>query len=298
MHNENAQFIYSNVFDFYPTTLAIDGGTLITISPALRAYWSPTATFVGMSSPYVTRVTFMRGEDTYLRHVLTEEWERAFVAQGGDDSFPKAVFRSLELAYAALATPVKNQGSLYDSGVNLSLWVSALEVLAHPHATAEEGDVNQVRVLDLLSSYGWLRDRMRTRSQTITLGGQPRLVNLVELACHRLYRLRHHFMHGDTVASSDLWPFGEQVASLIQIAPTLYRLTLRAFLGGRHPRYNGVEPVDLTWERRDAIAALAADHHWKRRLVNCSTWCLRVSEARRARVGVCRARAWTKTVQV
>ena len=53
------------------------------------------------------------------------------VGQLGTEDARRRLFRALQVAYQASATPIKNQATIHDLGVGIALWVSALEVLVH-----------------------------------------------------------------------------------------------------------------------------------------------------------------------
>ncbi|MES2179302.1 MAG: hypothetical protein V4550_15695 [Gemmatimonadota bacterium] len=79
--------------------------------------------------------------------------------------------------------------------MQLARCVSALEVLV----SALQGDVFEKRTLDVLAAFvDSFRPTLRAPSRAITLGRdeQRRPANLVQHACHLLYRARNQFLRG------------------------------------------------------------------------------------------------------
>ncbi len=235
---------WSDYFDFHPLQPRANG--LISDSPAQLAILTERATHQAMPSPYVSATTVRTlFPDRFLRFTLGAEWRRYYENPTERTKYGRALFRSLEIAYMASASPIKNGGSVYEWGVQLALWVSAIEVLV----SALNGRANQWLALDLLGEYDWgvYRPSLRNLDRTILLGrenlktrhagrtkraipglilhavqflrrlGLPRAgerkarqVNVIQDACHLLYNARHKFLHGDKVGEKVLWPWGRE----------------------------------------------------------------------------------------
>src|SRR5690606_29761950 len=136
---------WSDYFDFHPTGVATDG-SLYTHTPALKAFFIPERNFQAMPSPTVAVGTPLGVADPFLNRNLGRLWRRRFVHPGKDALPGRIVFRSLEIAYHAAAVGNRNESSLHDYGLQIALWVTALEVLARP----PRGHVSQTQVLALI----------------------------------------------------------------------------------------------------------------------------------------------------
>lgn len=234
---------WSDYFDFHPLQLA-KGGRLIAESPALRSIISSTAKYVATPSPLVSATTPLRlWRDGYLYITLGREWRRFYEKPIDRTDYGRALFRSLELAYVASSAPYKHGGSLFEWGVQIGLWVTAIEVLV----SVLRGGANEESVLDLLGQYDWgeYMPELAEPTREVTLGRgskNKRSVNLIQHACHLLYRARNKFMHGNEVDDRDVYPwgqqpgpFGEPATSIVALAPVIYRTALHAYLWMRHP---------------------------------------------------------------
>jgi len=92
--------------------------------------------FLGQSSPGIAKAHSKNDfYDKNLFDALLEKWCEYFIKKKQRDWSLIALFRSLEMAYRASAMPFGNQGSLHDYGANISLWVSAFEILVHPKSS-------------------------------------------------------------------------------------------------------------------------------------------------------------------
>lgn len=220
--------MYSDFFDFYPMTVGKTEG-LITITPALHSLNSADTPFAGMPAPHLPRLSLLSfNVDKILNKTLLAMWHKRFVLSAIDDWKSRVLFRSLEMAYHALSTPVKNQSTLYDYGVNMSLWVSSLEILAHP----KKGDVNQTVVMELLSKYEWRSKDLNNRRYRARLSSKSRIsVNLIERLYKQMYDARNMFLHGNQVTEKIMYPFGNKgLLPITHLAPIVYRTGLYAFL--------------------------------------------------------------------
>jgi hypothetical protein len=245
--NDNAHMGWSDYFDFHPLRAGTHG--LVSDSPALTSIITERAKHQAMPSPYVSATTMTAlWADGFLYYTLGVEWRRFFEAPQEKTTYGEGLFRSLEIAYVASATPVKHGGSIYEWGVQVALWVSAIEVLV----SVLNGEASQLLSLDLLAEYEWgdYRPELGAKDREITFGrGSSKTVrqlNIVQHACHLLYRTRHKFLHGNKVDNGDLYPWGRQLGptgeppiSIIALAPVIYRIGLHAFLSRNHkPNFN------------------------------------------------------------
>jgi hypothetical protein len=139
------------------------------------------------------------------------------------------------MAYQAAALPINNQPTMYDYGVRIGSWVSAFEILAHPG----EGQSNLNTVLDLLDEVSWGLPRVGHRRYVIKYKKKKRNVPLALELYKQIYDARNDFVHGNPVALSRLFPFGEESRSVLTAyAPLLYGLALASFLGHWKKEYD------------------------------------------------------------
>ncbi len=219
--------MFSDNYDFYPVTLA-KGGGLINKNLSQTAFWSKKAPFVGMSDknvPYLTLNEYYRDEE--LIEPLLKIWEEKHIEKKRNTEYDIALFRSLETVYSAMSLPKKNFGSFYEIGIHISLYVSAMEILANP----KNKNVNQSHVMDLLSEYKWQREELDAKDHEIILSPKnKRYGNLIEFIYKKLYDSRSLFLHGSVIKPEILSPFGEDKFSIYDLAPTVYRTALFSYL--------------------------------------------------------------------
>jgi hypothetical protein len=219
--------LYSDNYDFYPVTLAKEG-RLINENLAQESTWSEKKPFVGMSDknvPYLTINEYNR--DIELIEPLFKIWEEKYIEKKEKTEYDNTLFRSLETVYSAMSLPKKNFGSFYEIGVHISLYVSAMEILANPKVK----DVNQSVVMDLLSEYKWKCEELDAKNYEITFSDtKKRKVNLIEFIYKKLYDSRNSFLHGSLIEPEILKPFGKDTYSIYDLAPTVYRTALFSYL--------------------------------------------------------------------
>lgn len=235
--------LYSDFFDFYPVSLSKNGG-LITITPALRGYSSAGSPFLGVrnaSLPTLLPVEFFPDNSLYV--TLVSIWERAFVLKKKTDKYTRVLFRSLEMAYHALALPSRNQSTLYDFGLSISLWVSALEVLGH----IETEHVDQEFIINYLGRFSWYNPKLNHRRYSIRRKRKVIKVSLLQKLTRNLYDSRNAFLHGNEVSSKYLYSFHNMSkTTLIKIAPVIFRTALWIYLSN-----------ELNRKQYDVSAAMA-----------------------------------------
>lgn len=226
--------LWSDVFDFYPATPGKDG-SLVIHTAAKLAYVSPDAPYKGMTSPHTGSMFIPAAFDRPLLRSLLRVWEHRFLHPGHDDWDSRRLFRSLQIAYQAVSDPIKNEASLYEWGVAVGLWVSALEVLARPRDKNKE--VQQTDVINLLGKVVWEDKRLNSLRYRAKLGKTRRIkVNLVQRLYKDLYDARNSFLHGNRVTKRRLIPLdGKDRPLLIELAPVIYRTALMAHLDSYIP---------------------------------------------------------------
>lgn len=236
--------LWSDVFDFHPATPGKDG-SLVIHTAAQLAYVSPDAPYMGMTSPHTGSMFIPATFDRPLLCSLLRAWERRFLRPGLDDWDSRRLFRSLQVAYQAVSVPIKNEGSLYEWGVVVGLWVSALEVLAHPRDKDQK--VQQTHVMDLLGRITWADSRLNAHRYVARLSKNRRIkVNLVQRLYKELYDARNAFLHGNPVTKRRLVPLGRQHAPfLVQLAPVIYGAALMAYFDSSVPTKKSSSPFGL-----------------------------------------------------
>ncbi|HEX6749898.1 MAG TPA: hypothetical protein VF092_21575 [Longimicrobium sp.] len=248
---------WADFFDFHPTVVGIDN-KLHTHTPAVTSMWVRENKFLAMPDPSIAYGTELGLPDPFLSSSLGKLWWKRFIRPKKDDVFSRLVFRSLELAYHACSLTNKNQASLNDYGLQVALWVTALEVLARP----TRGDVNQSEVLRLIKSYPWenwllSRNRFTLRFRSRSGGWNYSRGNAVQKACNALYHARHRFIHGDKVDVDLMIPqIGSARPALPRLAATVYRAALGAFLERRYQRSRSWDMLEyLTFDRYEKALA-------------------------------------------
>ena len=234
--NDNAWsvVVWSDTFDFHPASISLTG-TITVISPAVMSFALDAEKYNATPSPGIPEAGPRLFGDGYLARALGSEWKRRFLNRRREDSFGRVLFRSLELAYIAAATPLKNQASLHDLGTLVALWVNALEILAHP---GKGKQVQQTNVVDLLGAYQWEEPRLQQPRYKLKIGRKvKRQGNAIQRAVNYMYAARNRFLHGEPVGESVLRPvLGKQRVVLLRVASLVYRAALEGYLIRRYPR--------------------------------------------------------------
>src|SRR5204862_5837988 len=119
--------------------------------------------------------------------VLIQRWRRSIQLKRRSWQ-SDALFRSLAVAFRAARLPKGSDNELFDLGIQLSLWVSAHECLAHP---GPRGRVGLSEVLALLGKRYWLYATFRKKSR---LEGVKTPVNYVQKLYVRMHRSRNAFL--------------------------------------------------------------------------------------------------------
>jgi hypothetical protein len=146
--SSNYQARYSDYFDFYSRWPSKDGKELVYRGPAFGLISTVGRTFQAQPYPYINRCRpplCTVSPDEALLSELIKVWARVHNSRKprpGD----RRILRSLSVAYEAGRVPQTMDNPFYDHGKHCSMWVSALETLAHPSRSR----VSQRTVLELL----------------------------------------------------------------------------------------------------------------------------------------------------
>ncbi|MCK4827848.1 hypothetical protein KA005_69610, partial [bacterium] len=220
---------YSNYFDIYPISPDKDYKYLITRSPSIHGL-DESKTFFGQTSPELATVRSKINHDSEIINELLERWNQRYVKCKTRDWTTRVLFRSLEMAYQASSIPFKNNSTIYDYGSNLSLWVSAFEVMVHP----KNGRADLTRVLNLIERIEFIATSLNKKMYRIPYPGKKgkrKGVTLPQKLYYQIYSARNGFLHGNPVRFRDLFPFcikGRYPLTLY--APLLYKVALKCFL--------------------------------------------------------------------
>lgn len=218
---------WADIFNFYPGTIPLHGGSLNITTPAERHWMVPIHKLQVTAGPAVTR-SFPYEVDVDLATRLGAQW-RSLHVRRKKVRVARRVFRSMETAYNASSTHFKHYGSIYEAGHAAVMWVSALETLAS--GLAHNRNVNRGDVLNLLDRYEWESKLLRVRKYRIRKGKKSPAVfsslNFIQWAYVHLYTARNKFIHGDRISERLLYPFADQVdLPVVSLGSTIYRTAL------------------------------------------------------------------------
>ncbi|MEO8211225.1 MAG: hypothetical protein ABI840_11760 [bacterium] len=221
--------MFSDSFDFYPMKIEIDGSTSMD-TPAILSIRTKNSEFIGTSFPGVPIFNFSTNCDSEIYNALIKAWHQKYCEPGEKEKNINTLFRSVEVAFHALSMPIKNQTSINDIGISISLWISAFEILAHPI----NGDVKVKHVKELLNLYSHYSDELKTN-------------NLLNKLYVKLYDSRNDFLHGNDIPKGILKLFCNKENNhhnyINNVAPVLYRIALYSRLEQLkflEPKINGL----------------------------------------------------------
>jgi hypothetical protein len=177
------------------------------------------------STPGITpRPLIRRMIDRPMLEALLKRWPVRYQTEDScwEDT---ALFRSLNMANAASKLPASAEGTNYDIGRSIGLWVSAFEILVH---TGTRSDL--FKVYDIFDEVEW--HLTECKAKTYQAHGFKAGRRLRTLACWiygKIYEGRNHFIHGNPV-TADTLVVPQSDRHLLQYAPILYRMALAGFL--------------------------------------------------------------------
>lgn len=218
--------LFADQYDFYPLLPSPSNDDLVGFSPAQRMV-DASEHFRGQTYPDVP-VAPTWGDpkpDRFLWAWLVTCWKLRYIDMAESWGL-RALFRSLAYAFRAARMPKGSDDFLFDYGINIGLWYSALECLLHP----EDSQVGILQVLECLGKREWQNYRlMETQERQVT--GQAMKLNFVQRVAHDVYRLRNDFLHGNAVSLEDLTK-GETLGTgtYTHILPLLYRIAVEQFV--------------------------------------------------------------------
>jgi len=248
--------IWGDTFQFYPWMVNRYGDQLIGNTAAMFGTHD-VARFAGQTTPGLPQYKLSEFDvDAPLFQELLRRWHRR---NGDGDALweDRALFRSLNLAFHAMAIPAGIEHSFYDVGRLLTLWVSAFEVLLHP---GPGGSVGETQVLDHLDRVMWYASDLKNKSHAVRVGKVSVDRTWAAYFMHLIYGLRNGFMHGNDVQPKDMAVQND--VSLFQLASSLYRMALAEFLKLRQPS-NGDADDDGEFDPREFGKLVAEIMFWR-----------------------------------
>jgi hypothetical protein len=213
--------LYSDYFDIYPIVPSSMDDYLTIISPAARGL-DTASEFAGQISPSIVAQVCNPHYDDALFKALSKEWMKRHILRQYSNWDLISLFRSLQIAYQALSMADSNFSTIYDYGSNLSLWVSAFEILAHP----KNRWGNLQSVLHLLDN-SFLLKELRRRIYTVDFHKKSHRVNLVQKLYCQIYDARNSYIHGNPVKTKDVTPWGKTNRHPFYVfAPLIFKVAL------------------------------------------------------------------------
>ena len=211
LHKSGSHVFYSKSFDFYPWMVSRDNESLVAMTPVLAGLHD-VGCFAGQTASEVNLAEISPTDlDRPLFDALLERWRHAY--RGQDPSWGDTkLMRSLNMAFHASQPPADQGATIFDFGLRLALWVSALEILVHPGTHTRK---NKAKVLRHLKSVDWLAKNCGDKAEEV---------------CRAIYRCRNDFLHGNRIDVDAVQPLMSH-DSLVGVAAPLHRMALAAFLG-------------------------------------------------------------------
>lgn len=216
---------FSNTFSIYPWMIDKNYKYLVADPPGMVAL-HVVEEFKGQSDANTLQMGLNEVDiDKPLLEALLKVWENRFTSQNPTLQ-EIALFRSLNMANAAMQTPGGRDAVFYDFGRAIALLISACEILAHPG----EGKSGLKQVYELLEKVEWIRKKSAHRRYLAH--SQSKIREKRNLACWlygELHKVRNDFLHGNPVNLSRLRVKGSKRSLFDFIAP-IYRMMLTGFL--------------------------------------------------------------------
>jgi len=212
----NSKIGYSDCFEFHPF---ISGkcDSILVDSAVVLGYYDPDREFIATPSSHLDTPFSEKAEfDCYLLERLMVAWNLRYI-DNVTTHLSERVFRSLEVAAIANRVPVGNLRSIFDYGVHATLWVSAIEILAHP----EKGYINRKVVEGVIKNVHWM---------DVSLG------ELANRMYSQLYDARNAFAHGNDIVEDTFIVHKsknrkDRAITVFELAPILYYLILSSEFG-------------------------------------------------------------------
>jgi hypothetical protein len=220
---------YSNWFSIYPWMLDKKYEYLLSMTMATNGM-DEVGRLRGQSSPGISpRHLDHSSIDKVLLDELLRRWQRCYRAETPDHD-DVALFRSLNMANFAALMPAGVEVTLYDIGRQVSLWVSAFEILSPAKSSAFN------KVYDNLKTVEYGLSALNTTIYEAHGFKTTQTKDILPCWIYgELYKARNDFLHGNPVTAERLTVRPSQRSLYIYAAP-LYRLALTGFLDLRFKR--------------------------------------------------------------
>jgi hypothetical protein len=230
IHNQTTGFYCTDLFDFYPVSVSSDETDLVAKTPFELSAWCNVNNFAGQTTPAVVYPENIQPAfDEKLMLALLDVVEKKPLTRD-EQSFKTRVIRSMEITYYAMRNPFVTLGERSDFGVQMSLWVSAFEILANPH-------IENVRFSDvsaMIKAVAWRDKKLRVKQFAAVGAQQGRKTTFPVQIYGRLYQTRNAYMHGNALHKGE-YEFHKRKrwGNLFFQAPALYRCVLMHALNSK-----------------------------------------------------------------
>ncbi len=225
----NAKATWADFFEIYPWGVSPCGDYMRASTSALWGHELATK-FNGQVAPALPSLRIQAWDiDRPLLSALIQAW-RSFYVDGKEDHSGRALFRSMNMAFAAGRMPAGPEIGLYDVGRSIALWVSAFEILAHPGV----GYVGRRQVVENIDKIVWCEERINKKKFLIKFSEGKKQTslqaNFPSYIMNKIYDARNAFLHGNQVDLATL-ELGRRKTLLHSLAGPLYRMAVAQQLG-------------------------------------------------------------------
>jgi len=214
---------FSEYFDLFPLS-GYNSKLLFLSTPALSSTMSSTKNKF-QSSYYLPSLNMIYSYvDEEIYSVLFKIWENYYVKRQ-ETHFYSSLFRSFEIAFSASKMTLDNQSTVYDIGVKLGLWISAIETMFHPGGDKE---IHLHEILFELNQFDFIDNKNSSYKSYFFSNKKKYEINLVAKIYLEMYKARNDFFHGNPIKIFRLYLFNDKrFPPLIQIAPLIYLIALK-----------------------------------------------------------------------
>jgi hypothetical protein len=244
----NVEILYSDWFAIYPWMLDKNYEHVV-MNTMAQLGLDEAEELQPQSTPGITPRSLRRNMiDRPLLEALLKRWPTRYQTKSPswEDT---ALFRSLNMANAASKIPANADGTNYDIGRSIGLWVSAFEILVHNRTNSD-----LFKVYDIFDNVQWHLTECKERIYEPR--GYKAGLPLRTLACWIYGKIsggRNDFLHGNPIDANTL-VVAQSNRDLLHYAPVLYRMALAGFL-----KLKWNEPEPTVQEELDAYQARKFD---------------------------------------
>ena len=240
VHNQAFGVGFSEAFDLYPWFPSLaDSSTVVTISPTGMGIHD-VAELRPQRTPGVMPDSLAVWDlDAPLLEAFKACWIDSFI--NGNPDKHVALFRSLDMARAAMRSPGGIDATIHGIGRVSAFWISAFEILVH------DGFANKRRVHDRLMHSKWLHRDLQEMTASISFGqNNVADTNLAGELLDALYNVRNTFLHGNPISEATT-RFKGGDRSIDAFGAPLYRILLGATVlnDGESDDFEGLEAEEI-----------------------------------------------------